>query len=182
VLDPNERILLADGEPVHLTDKVFDTLYLLVRNNGRLLTKEQMMASIWEESFVEEGNLAKNISRLRKILNEDDATVIETVPRRGYRFAADIKELDSDTSLLIRRNLRVKITQTSDQELIETAPEDARKRQLESSIASHRSYVPFAAVATVLLGLAAALGFYFLKNDASQPQLEAGVIQINRRS
>ena len=121
VLDPNERILLANGEPVHLTDKVFDTLYLLVRNNGRLLTKEQMMASIWEESFVEEGNLAKNISRLRKILNGDDAAVIETIPRRGYRFAADVKEVDGDTSLLVRRNLRVKITQTQEDDENDTA-------------------------------------------------------------
>ncbi len=63
VLDPQERILLADGKPVHLADKVFDTLLLLIQHNGRLLTKDEMMTAIWEESFVEESNLAK-ISRV----------------------------------------------------------------------------------------------------------------------
>ena len=76
VLDPRERVLLADGQSVHLSDKVFDTLLFLIQHNGRLLTKDEMMASIWEESFVEESNLAKNVSRLRKILNSDDVQMI----------------------------------------------------------------------------------------------------------
>ena len=69
VLYPQERILLAADRPVHLSDKVFDTLLLLIENNGRLLTKDEMMSALWQESFVEESNLAKNVSRLRKILN-----------------------------------------------------------------------------------------------------------------
>ena len=112
VLDPQERILLADGSPVHLADKIFDTLLLLIENNGRLLTKDEMMTSIWEETFVEEGNLAKNVSRLRKILNADGIELIETLPKRGYRFLADIKRLDGETNLLVHRRVRVKITQT----------------------------------------------------------------------
>lgn len=89
ILDPQERVLLSAGEPTHLSDKVFDTLLLLVRHNGQLLTKDEMMTSIWEESFVEEFNLAKNISRLRKILNTDGGQLIETLPKRGYRFRAE---------------------------------------------------------------------------------------------
>lgn len=178
VLDPNERILLADGEPVHLTDKVFDTLYVLVQHNGRLLTKEQMMSSIWEESFVEEGNLAKNVSRLRKILNVDDAAVIETIPRRGYRFAADVKEIDSDTSLLIRRNLRVKITQTTDEQK-ESIEEGTARKQIEAaSTVSRRSFIPVALLATVLLAITSGLGFYFLKGDVPLPQDASGAIRL----
>ena len=112
MLDPQERILLVEGKSVHLTDKVFDTLLCLVENNGRLLTKDEMMATLWEESFVEEGNLAKNISRLRKILNTDDVQLIETLPKRGYRFRADVREIDGDTNLIVHRSLRVKISQT----------------------------------------------------------------------
>ena len=112
VLDPQERVLLADGKPVHLAEKVFDTLLLLIKNNERLLTKDEMMNSIWEESFVEESNLAKNISRLRKILNADGAQLIETLPKRGYRFRADVREIDGSTDLLVHRRLRVKVTQT----------------------------------------------------------------------
>src|SRR5687768_3909632 len=107
VLCPHERVLLADGEPVHLTDKVFDTLLVLIQNNGRLLTKDEMMASIWEETFVEESNLAKNVSRLRKILNTGDAQMIETMPRRGYRFRADVRQMDGDPEILLHRRLQV---------------------------------------------------------------------------
>ena len=95
MLDPHERVLLAEGKSIHLTDKVFDTLLLLIQNNGRLLTKDEMMTTLWEESFVEEGNLAKNISRLRKILNTDGSQLIETLPKRGYRFAAQVRQIDS---------------------------------------------------------------------------------------
>ncbi len=112
VLDPQERVLLADGKSVHLTDKVFDTLLLLIQHNGRLLTKDEMMSSLWEESFVEESNLAKNISRLRKILNTDGVELIETLPKRGYRFRADVRAIDGETNLLVHRNLRVRVSQT----------------------------------------------------------------------
>lgn len=111
VLDPRERVLLSNGEPAHLRDKVFDTLLLLVRHNGQLLTKGEMMTSIWEESFVEEGNLSKNISRLRKILNADGVELIETLPRRGYRFQAEIREVAGETNLLVHRRLLIKMSQ-----------------------------------------------------------------------
>jgi TolB-like protein/DNA-binding winged helix-turn-helix (wHTH) protein/Flp pilus assembly protein TadD len=114
VLDPHERVLLSDGQPTHLSDKVFDTLLLLVRNNGQLLTKGEMMTSIWEESFVEEGNLAKNISRLRKILDTGGVEMIETLPKRGYRFRADIRQIDDETNLLVHRRLRVTVSRTDD--------------------------------------------------------------------
>src|SRR5215212_8375154 len=112
VLDPVERVLFSNGEPTHLTDKVFDTLLLFVRHNGQLLTKDEMMGSIWEESFVEEGNLAKNISRLRKILNTDGMELIETLPKRGYRFRADVREVDGETNLLVHRRLKVTMSQS----------------------------------------------------------------------
>src|SRR6187551_669455 len=110
VLDPNERVLFADGDPIQLTDKVFETLLLLVQQNGRLLTKNEMIETLWEGSFVEESNLAKNVSRLRKILNTGDEQLIETLPRRGYRFLGEVNEISGETSLLVHRRLRVKIS------------------------------------------------------------------------
>jgi TolB-like protein/Flp pilus assembly protein TadD len=68
------------------------------------------MSAVWGGSFVEEGNLAKNISRLRKFLNADGIELIETLPKRGYRFQADVKEIDSSTNLLVHRRLRVKFS------------------------------------------------------------------------
>ena len=91
LLDPNERTFFADGIPVHLPAKEFDTLLLLVEHNGHALTKEEMMTAIWQDSFVEESNLAKQISRLRKILNTNGEQFIETLPKHGYRFSADLR-------------------------------------------------------------------------------------------
>ncbi len=91
-LDPAERQLLRDSQPVQLTPKAFDTLLLFVENNNRLLSKEELISKLWPESFVEESNLAQNVSMLRKALGErvSGGQYIETVPKRGYRFIAEV--------------------------------------------------------------------------------------------
>jgi pimeloyl-ACP methyl ester carboxylesterase len=90
-LDAAERMLLRDGAAIQLAPKVFDTLLMLVSNSGRVLAKDKMLAEIWEGSFVEENNLAQNISTLRRILGENkDVKFIETVPKYGYRFTGDV--------------------------------------------------------------------------------------------
>jgi pimeloyl-ACP methyl ester carboxylesterase/DNA-binding winged helix-turn-helix (wHTH) protein/class 3 adenylate cyclase len=90
-LNTTERTLLKGTETVTLPPKVFDTLCLLVQNSGRILSKEVMMAAIWDDTFVEENNLAQNISVLRKVLGETaDQKFIETVPKFGYRFVAPV--------------------------------------------------------------------------------------------
>ncbi len=98
-LDPGQRVLMRNGEPVTLTPKGFDTLLFLVQNHGRLLEKGELMKALWPESFVEEGNLSQNIFVLRKILGDDQNgnTFIETIPRRGYKFVAAVKQLDVPT-------------------------------------------------------------------------------------
>ncbi len=93
-LDPREHLLVRDGEPVLLSAKAFDLLLVLVRNNGRLVTKSQLLETVWPNTFVEEGNLTQNISILRKSLGatHDSARYIKTVPKVGYRFAAPVRE------------------------------------------------------------------------------------------
>ena len=93
-LEPVERKLSRNNEPVVLTPKAFDTLVLLVRNSGHLLEKEEFIRTLWPDSFVEEGNLSNNIFVLRKALGED-APYIETVPKRGYRFVGAVRQLPS---------------------------------------------------------------------------------------
>jgi TolB-like protein/DNA-binding winged helix-turn-helix (wHTH) protein/Tfp pilus assembly protein PilF len=95
VLDPTEKTLLIDGVPIHLPAKEFETLFLLVENNGRALTKEQMMGAVWQDAFVEEGNLAKQVSKLRKLLKGNGDAAIETIPKHGYRFSADVRLVES---------------------------------------------------------------------------------------
>lgn len=91
-LDPSERKLWRDNEIVALTPKAFDTLYLLVRNSGRLLEKNELIGTLWPDTFVEEGSLTNHIFLLRKTLGENPA-FIETVPRRGYRFVGAVRQL-----------------------------------------------------------------------------------------
>jgi DNA-binding winged helix-turn-helix (wHTH) protein/TolB-like protein/Tfp pilus assembly protein PilF len=89
-----ERILLREGELVPLTPKVFDILITLVEHRGQVVAKDDLMKRVWPTTYVEEGNLTQNISLLRKALGESPsgAQFIETVPRRGYRFVAEINE------------------------------------------------------------------------------------------
>lgn len=99
-IDPAERLLLRNGENVRLTPKVFEVLLYLVENPGRVLDKDELMKEIWSETFVEEVNLAKNISVLRKALGEDggaERQYIETIPKRGYRFSADVEQVWDET-------------------------------------------------------------------------------------
>jgi TolB-like protein/DNA-binding winged helix-turn-helix (wHTH) protein/Tfp pilus assembly protein PilF len=97
-LDPAEHTLLRDGQPIPLRPKVYDLLVVLVENRGHLVDKEQLMSSVWAEQFVEEGNINKNISMLRQALGESDAGTkfIETVPKRGYRFVAEVREVNDN--------------------------------------------------------------------------------------
>lgn len=94
-VDPVERVAFRDGSPLVLTPKVFDTLLCLVRNRGRVLTKDEILQEVWPDTFVEEVNLAVNISALRKALGEgpQEGRYIATVPGRGYRFVADVQEI-----------------------------------------------------------------------------------------
>ena len=94
-LDVAERRLLCAGEVVPLRAKVFDTLCILVENHGRLLRKDELMQRLWPDSVVEDNNLDHNISRLRRALQDgaNGKKFIETVPRQGYRFVADVQQI-----------------------------------------------------------------------------------------
>lgn len=104
-VDSEERVLLRDAERVPLTPKVFDLLLLLVEHHGHVLQKDHLMKAIWPDAFVEEGNLTQNISVLRKILNDDGQRFIQTVPRRGYRFVGQVRELKDETLLIEEHSL-----------------------------------------------------------------------------
>jgi eukaryotic-like serine/threonine-protein kinase len=102
-LDVDERLLMREGRMAPLPPKVFDTLLVLVENSGRVVSKDELMQSLWPDTFVEESNLTQNISQLRRALSEGTAGAryIETIPKRGYRFVADVQpvvEGDADSS------------------------------------------------------------------------------------
>jgi Tol biopolymer transport system component/DNA-binding winged helix-turn-helix (wHTH) protein len=93
--EPAEHLLLRDGRPVALPPKAFELLESLIARAGHLVTKEDLLKELWPDTFVEEANLSYTISLLRKALADDEIPYrcIQTVPRRGYRFVAQIADL-----------------------------------------------------------------------------------------
>lgn len=91
-LDAEERVLRREGQPVPLRPKDVDMLLVLVENNGRVVEKDELMKRVWPDTFVEEANLSHHVFTLRKALGDgiEENRFIETVPRRGYRFAAAV--------------------------------------------------------------------------------------------
>jgi DNA-binding winged helix-turn-helix (wHTH) protein len=89
--EPSECRLLRDGEVVPLQAKSLDLLFTLLRRAPRLVTKEEILAAVWADAIVEEGNIAFHIAALRKVLDESAGpSAIETVRGRGYRFVPDV--------------------------------------------------------------------------------------------
>src|SRR5579872_3899311 len=100
-LDPINRVLKGAGQPISLHSRNFDLLRYMVRNPGRLLTKDELMNAVWGDTAVEEGNLTQGVFLLRKALatsRPDGGKLIVTVPGRGYRFDASVAEVPADTA------------------------------------------------------------------------------------
>lgn len=93
-VDARRRLLFHEGQPVRVTPKAFDILLGMVRSGGRVISKDELMTTIWPNCFVEEGNLAQNIFLLRRVLGErkNEHKYIITIPGVGYRFAPYVRE------------------------------------------------------------------------------------------
>jgi len=174
-LDPEKHRLLHLGEPVPLPPKAMEALVLLVQNPGKMLEREQLMQAVWKDSFVEDANLTVAISHLRKALNQigETAEYIETIPRVGYRFVADVRDVSEELAPLIIEKRKYSQT-TIEEELINDEPHSAKV----SGIVSPKQ-LPVAAPANairtqkilawvglaVLLTTAIAAMFYFRRGD-----------------
>ena len=129
-IDTAERVLLQGGRPVHLTNKSFDVLFALVERSGHVVGKDELIEKVWPDCFVEEGNLAVTVSMLRKVLEagEEKDSYIETVPRRGYRFTADVREVRIDAGTAPLKEARSRLP-ASKEELTVATDGDAAKGQ-----------------------------------------------------
>jgi DNA-binding winged helix-turn-helix (wHTH) protein len=94
VLDPAKRVLLREGGPQNLSPKAFDVLLLLVERREHVLSKDELLSTLWPDTFVEEANLSQQVFVLRRTLNgdADGLEYITTFPRHGYRFTANVTE------------------------------------------------------------------------------------------
>ena len=155
-LDIAEQLLLRDGEPVPLTPKAFETLVALVQRRGHLVGKDELMKAVWSEAFVEESNLTNNVYTLRKLLGEteDGRSYIETVPKRGYRFAAPVRELSADALVIEKRTVTRIVTEETEDE----APQEI----VAPAVARQRTSKVLVAVGAIAIVVAAGYGSYRL--------------------
>src|SRR6185436_17287931 len=100
-VDARRRLLFHEGRPVHVTPKAFEILLELVQSGGRIVSKNELMTTVWPNCFVEEGNLAQNIFLLRRILGErkNEHKFIITIPGVGYRFAPFVRQSSADAAV-----------------------------------------------------------------------------------
>ncbi|MDQ4123870.1 MAG: winged helix-turn-helix domain-containing protein [Acidobacteriota bacterium] len=175
-LDVSEKALFHDGTPVSLTPKVFKTLLVLIENAGNLVGKDELMSRIWGDRFVEESNLTFNIKMLRKALGDDAAhpRFIENVPRRGYRFIAEVREAVAEE--LEYRDLEIqsfgpKVVKTNGAHPFENGSL-GEKKALKSSLPaivslSIVSRPVFYSIVAILLGVFILTGFFVLRNQTT---------------
>lgn len=183
-LDPAERKLLRDGEPVPLTPKAFETLLLLVERGGRLVEKDELMRALWPDASVEESNLTNSIYALRKALGGGQG-YIETVPKHGYRFIAEVRSPPAAGAevLVVEKLTRTRtVTQEDVPVLTETAASPAPRLQAARAAGPRPAWrsLPLAGalVAAALFGVGAAtsLGIFGIYWLYGQRQPRGGAI------
>jgi eukaryotic-like serine/threonine-protein kinase len=179
--DAQERVLRREKQPLPLAPKVFETLLVLVKNSGRIVEKNELMEAVWPETFVEESNLAANISLLRKVLGaqDDGKPYIETVSRRGYRFAAEVTEIQNGAEeFLLRRRTRTHIIATEEDE---APPPVLNEAALSHQTITHkRRRVAIFAIIGVLILVAAGAGFVWQWLAGRQGAGPAGTMKITK--
>jgi TolB-like protein/DNA-binding winged helix-turn-helix (wHTH) protein/Flp pilus assembly protein TadD len=169
-LDANKRRLLREGEPLALNAKAFDVLVFLAENAGRVVLKEEILNAVWENQFVEEANLAVQISALRKALGEDkDAPrLLVTIPGKGYEFIADIQNGDEDVGIESRTTGRVvideKIGKIEETQIADAEQFTKRKPQNRRAV--------FALAGLALLITVGLVGFRYF-NDAPKTPINS---------
>ena len=173
-LKAEERTLWHGEELVSIPPKVFDTLLLLVEKEGGVVSKSEMLDAIWADSFVEESNLSQNIYTLRQVLGKDPdgKSFIETVPKKGYRFAIPVRlisrsnavvessSLDDDPSFLLAKQTR---TQIFTEEVIDS--DVTEKRGNDPTFFKANRFAFASIIITLTVVIVGFFGFWILRNE-----------------
>lgn len=124
-LDASRRLVSRGADVLPLTSKTFETLLVLVRNHNRVMAKDELMKTLWPDSFVEEVNLAQNVSALRKVLGESpgENLYIATIPGKGYRFVAQVREVGGGTEeIIVERHTRAEVVIREEKDYEDSKP------------------------------------------------------------
>jgi DNA-binding winged helix-turn-helix (wHTH) protein/TolB-like protein/Flp pilus assembly protein TadD len=177
-LDPDKPCLWRNGEPVSLTPKVAETLLILVQRNGRLVEREHLMKAIWPDTFVEDGNLNFNVSVLRKALGTDEAgeQYIQTVPRRGYRFSAEVREIEEAPAVIVEKYTRARVV-IEEREFPAADELTIAKAELPPAGLSRKSYKAYAAFAALVIAIGLVALFLWLRKATPPSAAGAPTIQ-----
>ena len=165
-IDAAKRLLLRrNGEIIPLTPKIFDTLLYLARNNGKVIEKDELMREIWMDTIVEENNLNKNISVLRRVLGEKpgEHRFIVTVPGQGYEFVAEVRPLvDGGFAIADIKPEETVSENESDKTANQIAKDEAQRTEDKNSIRNRKWLAAFAVLSVFALG---ATGFYLWRGN-----------------
>ncbi|HJQ24180.1 MAG TPA: winged helix-turn-helix domain-containing protein [Blastocatellia bacterium] len=172
-LDAVKRLLWREGEPVPLTSKSFETLLALVESRGEILDKEALLNRVWPDTVVEEKNLTINISALRKALGESpqEHRYIVTVPGRGYRFVAEVRDVTDGGAELLVQQSKVRVVVEEEDEETERRGDGATGR--DAVVPSPRRPIARVAIAAALLAVLV-VAFVTWRRGASQREPTAG--------
>jgi len=171
-LDTAEKLFFKNGEPLALAPKAFELLAILVQQSGHLVDKNELLKEIWPDSFVEESSLTQNIYVLRKALAESngESRYIETVPRRGYRFVADVKKLsDRDVACAIEPQTPAPLFIAAPPALVKNGESSPNHISLRAMPGGRRSPA-LVALALSLLLISVAIGSSVLVFRKAPPQ------------
>jgi DNA-binding winged helix-turn-helix (wHTH) protein/TolB-like protein len=173
-LDAKKRVLWYDDKPVNLPLKDIELLCVLTEHSGQVITKDEILDRVWADSFVEESNLSRHIYLLRKTLKEygESEDLIQTVPRRGYRFTGKVRET-ANGDVVIEKHTSTRTLIEIQDAVPEQSPSSPRPRTLPGSASSPLRITAVLAVGAVLLS-----GAVFLWNYYAVPPADTRIRSI----
>jgi DNA-binding winged helix-turn-helix (wHTH) protein/tetratricopeptide (TPR) repeat protein len=160
-LVPDEDLLLRNGQPVPLPPKAFATLALLISRHGHLVKKAELIEAVWGDAFVEEAVVSKCVWTIRSALGEDSKTqhFIQTVPKRGYKFVAEVTELVDGVPIRAKTSVNRYGEAAIDRGSLTDGPEPTQEASGTDVPATRKSlpaYIAFAVIALTVVGIVAA--------------------------
>ena len=180
-LDAKKKVLWFENKPVNLTLKEIELLCVLTENGGEVVTKDELLNKVWVDSFVEESNLSRHIYRLRKTFEELGAPdLIQTVPRRGYRFTEEVSEPETDALIIEKHSISRMVIE----EMEAPAEPNVKIVPAQTSPAKlNRYWIP---VTICLALLTTAFAYYFYNSrsnkSANQPIRSLAVLPVKSHS
>ena len=160
VVDTNKKVLWCENAPVRLPLKAIEMLCILIEHNGEVVSKEDLLDRVWQDSFVEEGILSQNVYRLRKAFKKygNEVDLIQTIPSRGYRFSGEImevieEELSIERSTFEKKFIVEKYTSDEEHSQVNSLPRDISTEVSAKQIPNITSRISFGKNSLIYLGI-----------------------------